>query len=179
MYANKYIFFYDVHVSDLLYIYIQNIILLLQACNIRNCGFDAGDCGTENFDKIAQLVLLPNQTTYFLPEGDFSKELMCLISTIILVSLFFYVLIVFVIFLISGEYVGYFNLSVFQKSNYSITEGFYEENAVIRTIAISLKYSIIGIVLHPNHNSTNLTISLKGEHNNSTFEVSSILYCLL
>lgn len=72
MYGNKY-FSYNMHVSDLLYILSQNIFLLFQACNIRNCGFDAGDCGTENFDKIAQLVLLPNQSTYSLPEGNFLK----------------------------------------------------------------------------------------------------------
>lgn len=69
MYVNKY-FCYNMHVSDLLYTLNNIIFLLFQACNIRNCGFDAGDCGTENFDKIAQLVLLPNQSTYSLPEGD-------------------------------------------------------------------------------------------------------------
>lgn len=36
-----------------------------------------------------------------------------------------------------------------------------------------MKYSIISIVLYPNHNNTNLTISLKGEQKNSTFEVST------
>lgn len=39
------------------------------ACNVLECGFDAGDCGTEKYDKLYGLVLLPNQTHYILPAG--------------------------------------------------------------------------------------------------------------
>ncbi|GFT50884.1 hypothetical protein NPIL_95291 [Nephila pilipes] len=114
-----------------------------KACNIRECGFDAGDCGLENFHKISQLLLLPEQTFYYLPDG---------------------------------ENVGYFNLTEFFNSNYTLTDGLYEESPVIRTIAISLKYSVIGIVLYPNHNATNLTVTLKGEFEQKPYEKQILLH---
>ncbi|GFW40123.1 hypothetical protein TNCV_5118061 [Trichonephila clavipes] len=114
-----------------------------KACNIRECGYDAGDCGLENFHKIAQLVLLPEQSFYSLPDG---------------------------------ENIGYFNLTDFFNANYTLTDGLYEESAVIRIISISLKYSVIGIVLYPNHNATNLTITLKGEYEQKPYEKKIFLY---
>ncbi|KAF8795915.1 N-acetylglucosamine-1-phosphotransferase like protein [Argiope bruennichi] len=108
-----------------------------KACNVRECGFDAGDCGLDNFNKIPQIPLSAKQSYYHLP---------------------------------NGEHVGFFNLTEFLNSNYTVTDGYYEENPVIRTIAISMKYSVIGIVLYPNHNATNLTVILKGRHQEEAFE---------
>ena len=56
---------------------------VFQACNVHQCGFDAGDCGTDKFDKLHGMTLLSNQTQYSLPKGkpyiyeknNFSAEL--------------------------------------------------------------------------------------------------------
>ncbi|XP_054713569.1 N-acetylglucosamine-1-phosphotransferase subunits alpha/beta-like [Uloborus diversus] len=74
-----------------------------KACNIRQCGYDAGDCGLENFDKLYQINLLANKSFYFLPE-------------------------------------------------------------------------VIGIVLYPNCNATNLTITIKGEYQEKPYEKVLALY---
>ncbi|CAJ1054756.1 N-acetylglucosamine-1-phosphotransferase subunits alpha/beta isoform X2 [Xyrichtys novacula] len=41
-----------------------------QACNVLNCGFDVGDCGTEHFRELYHVTLLRNQTLYTLPVGE-------------------------------------------------------------------------------------------------------------
>ena len=33
------------------------------------CGFDAGDCGTDKYDQLHGFMLLYNQTHYHLPKG--------------------------------------------------------------------------------------------------------------
>ena len=40
-----------------------------QACNNKQCGFDAGDCGLDNFHRLARIDLQPNVTEYSLPKG--------------------------------------------------------------------------------------------------------------
>ncbi|KAK3581579.1 hypothetical protein CHS0354_031927 [Potamilus streckersoni] len=40
------------------------------SCNVRQCGFDAGDCGVINFNQLYQIELLENQTSYTLPRGE-------------------------------------------------------------------------------------------------------------
>ena len=45
------------------------IELCLQACNVIECGFDAGDCGTEKYDQLHGFMLAYNQTHYDLPKG--------------------------------------------------------------------------------------------------------------
>ncbi|XP_076815402.1 N-acetylglucosamine-1-phosphotransferase subunits alpha/beta-like isoform X2 [Clavelina lepadiformis] len=41
-----------------------------QACNTHECGFDAGDCGLANYEKVYKLASkLKNGTTYHLPPG--------------------------------------------------------------------------------------------------------------
>ncbi|GBN29536.1 N-acetylglucosamine-1-phosphotransferase subunits alpha/beta [Araneus ventricosus] len=116
-----------------------------KACNVRECGFDAGDCGLDNFNEIPQIILSAEKSDYHLP---------------------------------NGEHVGFFNLTEFLNSNYTLTEGYYQESPIIRTIAISIKYSIIGIVLYPNHNATNLTVTLKGKHQEEPFEKKISLHVL-
>eukprot|EP00058_Branchiostoma_floridae_P023700 XP_002609190.1 hypothetical protein BRAFLDRAFT_125953 [Branchiostoma floridae] len=41
-----------------------------QACNVLECGFDAGDCGTANFDKLTKIDLQPDVHLYHLKEGE-------------------------------------------------------------------------------------------------------------
>ncbi|XP_078683763.1 N-acetylglucosamine-1-phosphotransferase subunits alpha/beta-like isoform X1 [Branchiostoma floridae x Branchiostoma belcheri] len=41
-----------------------------QACNVLECGFDAGDCGTVNFDKLTKIDLQPDVHLYHLKEGE-------------------------------------------------------------------------------------------------------------
>ncbi|KAM9313503.1 N-acetylglucosamine-1-phosphotransferase subunits alpha/beta [Gastrophryne carolinensis] len=41
-----------------------------QACNVLNCGFDAGDCGQDHFGELYRIALLRNQTSYVVPKGE-------------------------------------------------------------------------------------------------------------
>ncbi|XP_018412134.1 PREDICTED: N-acetylglucosamine-1-phosphotransferase subunits alpha/beta [Nanorana parkeri] len=41
-----------------------------QACNVLNCGFDAGDCGQDHFGELYKIDLLLNQTHYVVPKGE-------------------------------------------------------------------------------------------------------------
>ncbi|XP_074660402.1 N-acetylglucosamine-1-phosphotransferase subunits alpha/beta-like [Tubulanus polymorphus] len=41
-----------------------------QACNVRSCGFDAGDCGTSNFDQLYRANVSTNPTTLIFPPGE-------------------------------------------------------------------------------------------------------------
>lgn len=40
------------------------------ACNVLECGFDAGDCGTDRYGQLPGFMLMPNQTYYKLPTGQ-------------------------------------------------------------------------------------------------------------
>nr|AAH60638.1 Gnptab protein [Mus musculus] len=42
-----------------------------QACNVLSCGFDAGDCGQDHFHELYKVTLLPNQTHYVVPKGEY------------------------------------------------------------------------------------------------------------
>ena len=48
---------------------LQYEVYILQACNVIECGFDAGDCGTEKYDQLHGFLLTYNQTHYELPKG--------------------------------------------------------------------------------------------------------------
>ncbi|XP_073476428.1 N-acetylglucosamine-1-phosphotransferase subunits alpha/beta [Aquarana catesbeiana] len=41
-----------------------------QACNVLNCGFDAGDCGQDHLGELYKINLLQNQTHYVVPKGE-------------------------------------------------------------------------------------------------------------
>ncbi|KAM8974255.1 N-acetylglucosamine-1-phosphotransferase subunits alpha/beta isoform 2-T2 [Pelodytes ibericus] len=41
-----------------------------QACNVLNCGFDAGDCGQDHFGEMLKVNLYLNQTHYVIPKGE-------------------------------------------------------------------------------------------------------------
>ncbi|XP_050410392.1 N-acetylglucosamine-1-phosphotransferase subunits alpha/beta isoform X1 [Patella vulgata] len=40
------------------------------ACNVKICGYDAGDCGTKDYDKLHGQDLTPDDSFYFLPVGE-------------------------------------------------------------------------------------------------------------
>ncbi len=40
-----------------------------QACNVKQCGFDAGDCGTKAFHRLHGVDLVKETTEYSLPKG--------------------------------------------------------------------------------------------------------------
>ncbi|CAH1786367.1 unnamed protein product [Owenia fusiformis] len=40
-----------------------------QSCNVKECGFDAGDCGDANFHKMYRVDVNPNLENYTLPQG--------------------------------------------------------------------------------------------------------------
>ncbi|XP_076320133.1 N-acetylglucosamine-1-phosphotransferase subunits alpha/beta-like isoform X2 [Tachypleus tridentatus] len=109
------------------------------ACNVKQCSFDVGDCGTSNYNKLFSFILLQEQQFYQLPQGLLN---------------------------------GYFNLSSLFSS---VTEGYVDESPVVREVAVSQKYNVLTFVLYPNHNSTNITLSLKGKVNGSVFEVTFTL----
>ncbi|OCT88742.1 N-acetylglucosamine-1-phosphotransferase subunits alpha/beta [Xenopus laevis] len=41
-----------------------------QACNVLNCGFDAGDCGQDHFEEMYKINMYLNQTHYVVPKGE-------------------------------------------------------------------------------------------------------------
>ncbi|XP_048241976.1 N-acetylglucosamine-1-phosphotransferase subunits alpha/beta-like [Haliotis rufescens] len=41
------------------------------ACNIKKCGFDAGDCGTKNYEELYEIPLSFSEINYRLPPGEF------------------------------------------------------------------------------------------------------------
>lgn len=36
-----------------------------QACNVLDCGFDAGDCGLSNFDQLHSVTAVEDQLHYY------------------------------------------------------------------------------------------------------------------
>ncbi len=104
-------------------------IFYLKACNNKNCGFDLGDCGLNNFKDIYRIDInesadkevlfdLPTETTLF-----------------------------------------YMNLTnLFSNQNESkIFKAEYEENDLIRKISIINKFRIMTVILMPSAYSTNVT----------------------
>ncbi|XP_067654930.1 N-acetylglucosamine-1-phosphotransferase subunits alpha/beta-like isoform X2 [Haliotis asinina] len=41
------------------------------ACNIKKCGFDAGDCGTKSYDELYQIHMSFDKISYRFPPGEF------------------------------------------------------------------------------------------------------------
>ncbi|CAD5119659.1 DgyrCDS8253 [Dimorphilus gyrociliatus] len=46
-----------------------------QACNVLDCGFDAGDCGIENYGNIYEIEFKPDIKIYNIPNGEKSAYL--------------------------------------------------------------------------------------------------------
>ncbi|XP_071041995.1 N-acetylglucosamine-1-phosphotransferase subunits alpha/beta [Parasteatoda tepidariorum] len=142
-------------------------------CNNSHCQWDGGDCTADNpmlpFQNVHHDVGI---TSFFHNIKAYSNKAYCNseCADTWLADRYCDKVIYFLCFVIC-ECVGFFNLTDFLASNHTLTEGSYEENPAIRTIAISIKYSIIGIVLHPNHNKTDVVVNLKGESFEKTFHL--------
>ena len=42
---------------------------MFQVCNIKPCGYDVGDCGTANYDKLIGYSLEKKDSHYDVPKG--------------------------------------------------------------------------------------------------------------
>jgi hypothetical protein len=42
---------------------------MFQVCNIKPCGYDVGDCGTANYDKLIGYSLEKKDSHYVIPKG--------------------------------------------------------------------------------------------------------------
>ena len=50
------------------YIILYNVYIL-QACNVKVCGFDAGDCGTESYHDLYAITMNRGVRSYSIPTG--------------------------------------------------------------------------------------------------------------
>ncbi|XP_045176047.2 N-acetylglucosamine-1-phosphotransferase subunits alpha/beta-like isoform X2 [Mercenaria mercenaria] len=113
------------------------------ACNVLECGFDAGDCGTDKYSHIHGMMLLPNQTLYSLPPG---------------------------------QYTGFFNLSyILSDKNTSLHNAYYDDNKVIRTVAVAKKFRVLTVVLHANMNKTSFNFTVEYGKVNQTKQLNFTL----
>ena len=60
--------------SEQLLLYIMFDIIpynmyILQACNVKVCGFDAGDCGTESYHNLFAITMNRGVRSYSIPTG--------------------------------------------------------------------------------------------------------------
>lgn len=72
-----------------------------------------------------------------------------------------------------GESIFFMNLSSLLVDDAVITEASYNQSDVLRTAAVALKFKVMTVVLHENHNKTKLSFHLKGNRGDETsvFEV--------
>lgn len=113
------------------------------SCNVIECGFDAGDCGTDNYGQLHGFMLTYNQTLYVLPKG--------LSNT-------------------------YFNLStLLSVKDSSIHRSYYDDNSVIRTVAVGKKFNVLTVVLHANMNKTQINFTVVTGPVNRTKELNFTL----
>ncbi|XP_064599893.1 N-acetylglucosamine-1-phosphotransferase subunits alpha/beta-like [Liolophura sinensis] len=106
-----------------------------QSCNVQNCGFDAADCGTENFHQLYGIQFEADKKEYFIPQGEF---------------------------------VFFLNLSSLLVDDAVITQASYNQSEALRTAAVAIKFKVMTVVLHENHNKTRLSFHLKGNRGDET-----------
>jgi len=69
-------------------------------------------------------------------------------------------------------YHGYFNLSgILSNKNVTIRQAFYDDNKIIRTIAVGKKYQVLTVVLFSDMNKTTLNFHLEYGVENRTTQV--------
>jgi len=69
-------------------------------------------------------------------------------------------------------YHGYFNLSgILSNKNVTIRQAFYDDNKIIRTIAVGKKYQVLTVVLFSDMNKTTLNFQLEYGVENRTTQV--------
>lgn len=103
-----------------------------QACNHLACGFDAGDCGVNNYGQLSQLD----------PRKETDKEQHYTVPP--------------------GETLAYFNLTKVVGPNGKITSASYKEAKAVRSAAVSNKFKVLTLVLYPNRNASTLQFYLQG-----------------
>ena len=68
----------------------------------------------------------------------------------------------------------YFNLTtILKEKNSAIQTAYYDDNPVIRTIAVGKKFNVLTAVLYPNMNKTMINFTVVAGPVNRTREVSS------
>lgn len=113
------------------------------ACNVIECGYDAGDCGTDKFDQLPGFMLTYNQTVYDLPKGKSN---------------------------------GFFNLTtILSEKDSFIHSAYYDDNSVIRTIAVAKKFHVLTVVLYTNMNKTQINFTVVAGPLNRTREFNFTL----
>ena len=74
---------------------------------------------------------------------------------------------------VAGLSNGYFNLSrILSEEGSSLHNAYYQDNSIIRTIAIGKKFNVLTVVLNPNMNKTQLNFTIEAGPVNRTKEVS-------
>ena len=74
---------------------------------------------------------------------------------------------------IAGLTNAYFNLStILREKNSAIQNAFYDDNKVIRTIAVGKKFNVLTAVLYPNMNKTVINFTVIAGPVNRTREVN-------
>lgn len=76
----------------------------------------------------------------------------------------------------SGEFMAYINLTALFGGEVTISEGTYDENEAVRSVAIAQKFSVVTIVLQKNLSSILLNISLKGSRDGGQNVEVSLLF---
>ncbi|XP_052801171.1 N-acetylglucosamine-1-phosphotransferase subunits alpha/beta-like isoform X2 [Mya arenaria] len=113
------------------------------ACNVLECGYDAGDCGTDKYTNMYGIMLDPDIHRYTLP---------------------------------SGLGYGYFNLThLLPDKNTTLKDAFYDDNKIIRTIAVAKKFHVLTIVLYSNMSKTEINFTLEYGSDNRTKQLNLTL----
>ncbi|WAR03055.1 GNPTA-like protein [Mya arenaria] len=98
------------------------------ACNVLECGYDAGDCGTDKYTNMYGLGY------------------------------------------------GYFNLThLLPDKNTTLKDAFYDDNKIIRTIAVAKKFHVLTIVLYSNMSKTEINFTLEYGSDNRTKQLNLTL----
>lgn len=103
-----------------------------QACNHLPCGFDAGDCGTDNFHRLHEIKLGTDNTKqhhYTVPPG---------------------------------EILIYFNLTDLLEPGGKITSAKHDRSSAVRIAAVANKFKVMTLLLYPDGNATTLKFYLQG-----------------
>ena len=75
--------------------------------------------------------------------------------------------------LFTGLTNAYFNLTtILKEGGSSVHNAYYDDNKIIRTIAVGKKFNVLTVVLNPNMNKTQINFTMVAGPVNRTREVS-------
>ncbi|XP_067931267.1 N-acetylglucosamine-1-phosphotransferase subunits alpha/beta-like [Watersipora subatra] len=95
------------------------------ACNVKSCGFDAGDCGVGSFHHLHSITMSRDVVSYTIPAA------------------------------VTEAYLNFTSISPLK-----LTEASYEDHKSVRVVAASNKYRTLTVILMPKHNETTLRVNL-------------------